>query len=346
MNDESQITIAKMKELANKVQNNKLEEFSEELQSVSKFTSLASSYSFRNPSKINQVIVQDLEIVVDGQKQVTNGIFPSLGRPILDSNSIGKMDLLKEVWSDKLTSNSPFYWKSALETLSENSDLFSEIDRIRNYNEMIYFADQKAKVATFLNPILEILEQQTKDEIFKIANEHAETVSAALKSCDTNLFPCNMVFEFSGRASSPPKSFPIFYGTQLPDDFMFIVNENNVMAWYIDKIIRDQNLSEIPLKFKDSSENRKIIQALTMNDLNVDHFLIEDIVFGMRTTNLPQDILEKIIKFEEGTVRYFAMLEKKATIVTFETLEMSRKTIKDYFVTRQGKSFVENYENW
>lgn len=304
------------------------ENFLNILHSIRYQISEGSAYRYRQPAQIQEVTINGL--MLNGEE--INGIFLDLSRPIPSPTK--SKTTISEVFSD-WTENSfvkspgAEKWKYTLETL-EKSYPANSIEYLQAFNEMVYFADRKAKVGSYLAPVFEILDEDSKIIVEQIARQHAKEVADKLKTgCSTSVWPYNVAFTGSRGGIGQSWNFMIKSGEELPENFEFIVNENNVILWYLDAIAQNPARS-INLSIVNTKENIHILKYLTLLPNQGTTFKIDNIAVGANKNRYTRAQERIIFENQEGIVRYFANLEKRATDMDFQGLVNARKAYAEH----------------
>ena len=286
------------------------------------FIGQSSTYRYSNPVSFRELPIKHLRVNDGVIEKEINGIFLDLSRPFSSPEYKATLFDISSQWiSNSLgNSNAGRYWSDAILNL-ETSD---EVDGLRLYNEMVYFADKKSEIGAFIKPLWDILDDNSKQEIIRLATIHASDVSNQLKiACNTNLnkWPCNVAY--SGNHPQGGEWYhKIKSGPELPSDFEFEINEDNALLWYLDFIMHNPN-KQLDLKLINNASS--IIQFLTLNPNRDTSFKLSEVVVHYRPQEYTKEILELIVKNQEAVVKYYAMLEKKARNIDKKSIDLIKK---------------------
>ncbi|RMG31437.1 MAG: hypothetical protein D6732_14820 [Methanobacteriota archaeon] len=292
-----------------------------------------STYSFRQPSGLVEISVDRQIVFVNGHEFVIIGTLVDISRPIKDIRNTANIYTISGVWKQPSQSGSKsrFYWQAALETLEKNLP-----DMVMHYNEMVYLADLKSKIGTFLTPLLDILDEKSRSAVETTAIEQANLVADKLKHGKKDQWPCNVTY--TGRDGKVAWRYEMQTGKELPRRFRFELNENNMMAWYLDAVVRNPEM-DVPLSIREEPECQEMLNALTLSDMGT-RFRIADIILGLNLSDLSNEMRTKIFRNQDGLIRYLSLLERRGRTMTFEGLEKAKEAISNYWYAKDGGNLL------
>ncbi|RMG31449.1 MAG: hypothetical protein D6732_14885, partial [Methanobacteriota archaeon] len=300
------------------------------------------AYKFSNPSGMKEFPIQNLKIQRGSNEERVYGIFLDIERPY-SSKNVYKTDLfdLASLWTSNAmgNTNGATKWLKSIENLEE---VFEGDPKglIKIYNEMVYFSDSKTKIGAFIRPLWDMMNEVSKIEVMRIAKKHATDIAERLKNGylpKTDSWPCDVAF--TGSHTELEKwNKKIKSGQELPTDFNFQVNEQNVMLWYLDYIMHNPN-KQIDLTIIDEPKIHEMIKILTLNRNRDVTFKLSEIIVYHRQDKYTKEIKHLLFENQEGIVRYFGMLERKARTVTADTGEIFETAIKN-LKNKSGSSYT------
>ncbi len=285
-------------------------------------------HTYRQPSGLVEIPITNLW---DPQNATTiHAIAVDLSRPLKDVRNIVTFHDYRNQWitPNQTGTKSRIYWKAALQTLLENQE-------INHYNEMVYLADQKSKIATFLTPILDLIDHESRKHVINTAKAHAKNVETLMKKTPNDKWPANV--SYSGKDGQIKWNFKL----QTNSEFSFEINKYNAFAWYLDAIAHKKT-KDAQLSIINTSQNQKIIQALTLSNTIQSSFKINDIILGYNTADITKQIKLAIVKNQEGIITYFNKIEKNARTMNLIQLENAKIAIENYWLDKNGKFNLKN----
>ena len=286
------------------------------------------AYKYRQPSQIIEVKIQPLKL----KNLEINGTFLDLSRP-LPSPTKPKTTISETfaIWAKNAfpKSASAEKWNAALETL-KNIYNPNSIEYAQNYNEMVYFADRKAMIGTFLIPIFQILDEHSKNKIRKIALQHAKYVENLLKTQnDKRKWPANTTFAGTRGGIGKSWNFPIKSGNELPNDFHFIINDNNAILWYLDAIAHQPSKST-KLNITHDEKNILMLKFITLTPNQGTTFKLDNIAIATNKNRYTKDQEKIIAENQEAIIRYFAILDKNARTLNLNAINNAKNALENH----------------